>query len=159
MSTPVGAPYARSSTASRSATGSAASACWKAIAMCRSCSDTHSTSTPAAPATAAAIEAALSPVSSPLPANHAASRATMAPARSSLPCRIPVAIRAASADLALKGAMPFPQRYIRPGLAGSLTRTPAAARSSSRVMNSSPNSGRMPASTAFSAKTRYTLWS
>jgi hypothetical protein len=69
------------------------------------------------------------------------------------------AIRAAVADFSLKGSMPLPHKYIRPGFAGSLTRTPAAANSSSRVMNSNPYRATMPTASACSRNSAYTCWS
>ena len=60
--------------------------------------------------------------------------------------------RAAVAVGVANGSTPFPQRYIRPGFAGSLTLVPASRRASMTLMNSRPKSGTMPAAAAASAK-------
>jgi hypothetical protein len=75
-------------------------------------------------------------------------RRTISAARESLPSRISAAVAAASGDFSRNGSMPLPHTYMRPGFAGSLTRMPAASRSGTSVMNSSPNSGTMPAGAA-----------
>ncbi len=60
--------------------------------------------------------------------------------------------RAAVAVGAANGLTPLPQRYMRPGLPGSLTFVPAWRRESTTLMSSRPKSGTMPAATAASAK-------